>query len=429
MFRQLRLKMTLINAGVTIMLFIILIAGVYLLLDYNSQKTTNFFLEEISDMVIEEDLPDFPPPHKEKDKETHKEPKPAPGIFPRPRPSFFFVRLDHSANIYQHSSFATIDNSDLQTLVQKITQAPSLRDEINLDDRSFSYLRTQFPDGTSLIVLNDNSGEKAMMRSLVYSLLLVGIFCTTLSFLVSFYLAKYAIRPIQNASNQQKNFISNASHELRTPITIMQANLDIINGAPPGDTLDANRRWLANLQDETTRMTELINALLFLARADGNAVILEKEYFSLNKLLQHGIDSIEPLAAEKNIRLEFSPQQDVTALGDPDRILQLLTIFIDNALQHTDPDGKICISCYETDDFSVFEVADTGQGIDPADIDRIFDRFYQADSSRNRRGAGLGLSMAKWIVGQHKGTVRVESTLGEGTCFIVSLPRQYGTSK
>ena len=78
MFRQLRLKMTLINAGVTVMLFIILIAGVYLLLDYNSQKTTNFFLEEISEMVIDEDLPDFPPPHKEKDKDTHKEPKPAP---------------------------------------------------------------------------------------------------------------------------------------------------------------------------------------------------------------------------------------------------------------------------------------------------------------------------------------------------------------
>jgi len=421
MFRQLRLKMTLLNAGVTILLFIILISGVFVLLHYNSQQTTSFFLDDITKNVIEKNMRDLPHRHSDED-ETEK--KPGPGIFPMPRPSFFFVELNASGQILHKSSFVTVNDETLTKLCEQIQQAEKSRDDITFANINFAYLRTAMKNGQTLIVLNDASEEKTLLLNVLYNLLLVGVFCTILSFGASYFMAKHAIRPIQYATNQQKNFVANASHELRTPITIIQANLDILNGSPPGDTVENNRKWLDNIQDETTRMTELINALLFLARADANQQLLEKEYLNLNEVVAKTLASFQLLAAEKGIELSASAESSKPAFGDPARIRQLLTILIDNAMHHTLPGGKIMVKSRTAADASLLEVSDTGEGIGETDINRIFDRFYQADSSRNHSGAGLGLSMAKWIVAQHKGTIRVESALGKGTNFFVSLPHE-----
>jgi len=417
MFRQLRLKMTLINAGVTILLFVILISSVTALLSYNSTATTNFFLKKIGQAVIEHNMQDLPPRH-----DDSEEKDPPPGIFPMPRANFFFIQLDSMGTIVHKSSYATVSDDRLAKLALKIYRADTDRGDMPFAKSSFAYLRLPMNNGQTLIVLNDLADESELLHNITYNLIIVAIFCTILSFLASFFMAKHAIRPIQYATEKQKQFVSNASHELRTPITIIQANLDILNGSPPEDTIADNQKWLENIQDETTRMTELINALLFLARADANQQLLEKEYFSLNDLCKKSLEAFELLAAEKEIHLKFSSPIRIKGLGDPARIQQLLTILIDNAMHHTLSGGQITVSCKMASDASIFEVKDTGDGISAEDLPHIFDRFYQSDSSRNQSGAGLGLSMAKWIVEQHKGTITVASTVGEGAAFTVTLP-------
>ncbi len=420
MFRQLHIKMTLINAAVTVFLFIILISGVCILLEFNSQSTTDYTLTKITKNVTQNNMIDLPPRNmRDNDSEEKR-----PGIFPMPHPSFFFVKTDAIGIIVHKSSDITVDNDTLSKLVQTTVKSDEVRDDIEFATIPFSYLKTPLPNGGFLIVFDDQSEERTIFHTTVSYLILAGLFCTLLSFLASFFMAKHVIKPIQYATTQQKKFVANASHELRTPITIMQTNLDIMKGAPPGDTLDNNRKWLNNLQGETTRMTELINSLLFLARADANQQLLEKEYFSLNNVVEGAVTAFELLAAEKEITLETKIHDvSITGLGDPARIKQVLTILIDNALRHTPPNGKITTNCYNTVDTSVINVIDTGEGIAEEDIAKIFDRFYQADSSRQRGGAGLGLSMAKWIIKRHKGTLKVFSKLGEGTTFTIKLPR------
>lgn len=420
MFRQLHIKMTLINAAVTVFLFIILISGVCILLEFNSQSTTDYFLTKITKNVTQNNMTDLPPRSmRDNDSEEKR-----PGIFSMPHPSFFFVKTDAIGIIVHKSSDITVDNDTLSKLVQTTVKSDEVRDDIEFATIPFSYLKTPLPNGGFLIVFDDQSEERTIFHTTVSYLILAGLFCTLLSFLASFFMAKHVIKPIQYATTQQKKFVANASHELRTPITIMQTNLDIMKGAPPGDTLDNNRKWLNNLQGETTRMTELINSLLFLARADANQQLLEKEYFSLNNVVEGAVTAFELLAAEKEITLETKIHDvSITGLGDPARIKQVLTILIDNALRHTPPNGKITTNCYNTVDTSVINVIDTGEGIAEEDIAKIFDRFYQADSSRQRGGAGLGLSMAKWIIKRHKGTLKVFSKLGEGTTFTIKLPR------
>ena len=430
MFQQLRLKMTLINAGVTMLLFVILISGAAFLLRYNAQQTSLFFFHKITEAVVEKGMTDFPPRHEEEkhNKKNHEkdavppEDDHPPGIFPLPRLNFFFVQVDANGEITHKSSYATVNDRTLQDLASKIFQGKKYTDEIDFAENTFSYMQTPLADGQTLIVFNDTAEETDLFYNLLYNLSLVGIFCTLLSFFVSSYLAKHAIRPIQYATEQQKNFVSNASHELRTPITIIQANLDILNGSPPEDTLLANKKWLENIQDETTRMTELINALLFLARADAQQQLLEKEIFSLTEICHRSVASFELLAQEKEITLSFSGEEGISLLGDPARILQLLTIFIDNALRHTAAGGKILVSCRKSQGRTVLSVKDSGEGIAQEDLHRIFDRFYQSDASRNRSGAGLGLSMAKWIAEQHNGQIQVNSIQGAGSTFQVSFP-------
>lgn len=411
--------MTLINVAVTITLFIILISGVYALLRFSSQQGSDYMLKKITANILSNKITDLPTRPRRQNTEDF------PGFLPPPpRPNFFFAKTDKKGQIIKYSSGITITETELIDLIQATLTASTYRNDITMNQVTFTYLKTPLPgDQGTLLVFNDLSDEEAAMRTLLTNLILVGFFCSLLSFLASFFMAKHAIKPIQYALTQQNKFVSDASHELRTPITIMQTNLDIINSAPLADTIANNRKWLNNLQDETTRMTELINSLLFLARADAKQQLLEKEYFSLNHTILSAVTPFEVIAKTKQITLTTNLIGMFTALGDPARIKQVLTILIDNALRHTPPHGTIIVTCKTVADQLVLTVTDSGEGIASQHLSKLFDRFYQADESRHNGGAGLGLSMAKWIISQHNGSIEVTSTLGVGTIVTIKLPQ------
>lgn len=417
MFRRLRIKLTLINVCVTIALFAILIVGFYILVDYNANRASDYVLKKIAANVRDNKIADFPA--RERQKPDY------PGFFPpTPRAYFFFVKTDASGAIESYSSNTVIQEKELVGLVEQALGKKSDRSRAVCFGTSFDYYKIPRQDAPgTILVFNDLTDQEEALHTLIANLSLAGLFCSLISFVASYFMANHAIRPIQESLIKQNNFVSDASHELRTPIAIMQTNLDILNSAPPGDTIENNRKWLQNIQDETSRMAELINSLLFLARADANRQLMEKEYFSLRDVILSATRPFAVVAEKKEIHLKAVAADHLTALGDPARIKQALTILLDNALRHTSSGGAVNVTAGAEQESLFIEIADTGEGIAKEHMDRLFDRFYQADESRNKGGAGLGLPMAKWIVDRHDGAICIASELGKGTVVTIRLPR------
>lgn len=225
---------------------------------------------------------------------------------------------------------------------------------------------------------------------------------------------------LEGAYQAQQRFVSDASHELRAPLTVIQANLEHLERRP--DAPEAERQLaIAEATREARRLTALVSDLLALARADAG-VQLRKQPVELDRLLLDALAQARHLA--RGQRLEVEALEPVTAPGDPDRLRQLLLILLDNAIKHTPAPGRVSVSVGRGDGGAWLRVRDEGVGIPPDALPRVFDRFYRADASRSRDpgGTGLGLSIARWIIDQHGGDIALESAPGRGTVATIRLP-------
>jgi signal transduction histidine kinase len=231
--------------------------------------------------------------------------------------------------------------------------------------------------------------------------------------------------PIKKSWQRQQDFVADASHELRTPLTVVQLNLELVKGNPE-ETVASQSKWLDYSLLETQRMSKLVDDLLFLARADSQQLTLEIKQFSLDTALRGVIESFRPLAETSGILLESSLDSEITYSGDAFRIKQLLVILLDNALKYTPSGGQVTLGLQNWDTFVEITVSDNGEGIEPEHLAKIFERFYRVDKARSQQkeGTGLGLAIGDWIIQSHHGQVKVSSSPGEGTTFVISLPHQ-----
>ncbi|MCP3763226.1 cell wall metabolism sensor histidine kinase WalK [Domibacillus sp. A3M-37] len=224
----------------------------------------------------------------------------------------------------------------------------------------------------------------------------------------------------------REDFIANVSHELRTPISMMQGYSEAIVDDIAA-TEEEKREIAQIIHEESLRMGRLVNELLDLARIQAGHITLNKADTALDPFLQRVTNKFQGLAKEKNIFLsaEMDHSETVAAI-DEDRIEQVLTNLIDNALRHTPENGHVTVVHEVKDDFHLIQVEDSGAGIPEDDLPFVFERFYKADKARTRgrAGTGLGLSIAKNIVHAHGGTIKVQSRLGHGTVFFFTLPRR-----
>lgn len=225
---------------------------------------------------------------------------------------------------------------------------------------------------------------------------------------------------LEGLFSAQRRFVADVSHELRTPLAAMQGNLDVLSrGAARDPQLLAES--LTDMRSEVNRMIRMVNDLLLLAQSD-SGVKLRREPVELDTLLLEVHREMRPLAA--GIQLRLGHEDQLTVVGDRDRIKQALLNLAVNAIQHTPQGGTVTLSLDQADGFARMSISDTGAGIDPADLPFIFDRFYRADQTRTRSsgGAGLGLAIVKWIAEAHGGNVTVTSELGQGSTFAFLLP-------
>ena len=227
---------------------------------------------------------------------------------------------------------------------------------------------------------------------------------------------------IQESYEKQNRFVSDASHELRTPLSVVSGYANLLRrwGSENPDVLEES---VQKIIEETDNMQQLADRLLFLARADRKTQPVRFERFSASEMMREIAEETRMIDEEHTLREDTSG--DVMLTADHALVKQAMRAIVDNSIKYTPPGGTISVSCRERDGRVELGVSDTGIGIAQKDLPRIFDRFYKADGARTRGkgSSGLGLSIAKWIVERHGGEIRVESRPGEGTAFVVSLPK------
>ncbi|MFW6035893.1 MAG: sensor histidine kinase [Halothermotrichaceae bacterium] len=225
---------------------------------------------------------------------------------------------------------------------------------------------------------------------------------------------------LEESFKKQQQFVSNASHELRTPISIIQGYAKMLQRWGKEDE-DVRDEAIAAIGQETENMKSLVENLLFLARGDSDKIELQQSCFKADELVEDILRETEIITEDINIQRQASDRCWLNA--DKELIKQMLRIFIDNGIKYTPTGGSISVGVKDTGDMVKFIVKDTGIGISEEDLPHIFDRFYIADKARSRKGTGLGLAIARWIIEQHQGKVDVNSNIGEGTTINVYIPK------
>ncbi|MCA1994904.1 MAG: HAMP domain-containing histidine kinase, partial [Coleofasciculus sp. S288] len=225
--------------------------------------------------------------------------------------------------------------------------------------------------------------------------------------------------------NKLKQFTADASHELRSPLTAIQASVDVMRNHPERiHPKDAKK--LAAIASATAQMSHLTQDLLFLARTDVavSAPVHEWTSISLNKVLQNLVELLEPFAQDKEIVLKSQYSAKVSVIGDEAQLTRLFSNLLENALQYTPAGGKVVLGLTKNNRFAIVSVKDTGIGIEREELPFVFDRFWRADKARSRRqgGTGLGLAIAQAIAQRHGGKITLSSQVEVGSCFQVRLP-------
>ena len=272
------------------------------------------------------------------------------------------------------------------------------------------------------IAFSDLGWEQASLTRLLLNLLLVGVAALAGFFFISLFLSRQALRPAARAWEQQNQFVADASHELKTPLTVILANTSIVL-SHPDKTVAENRKWLDYIQEEALRMKILVEDLLFLAKNEGSR-LPSPQPVPFSDLVEGCLLRFEPVAFEHGVELTSQVDSGAVLSGDQDSLERLAMILLDNAVKYAGEGGHVSLTLAVRSDRVHLEVQNTGAPIPPEHLSHLFERFYRADSSRSRDqgGYGLGLAIAQAVARAHRGEISVSSDSVRGTVFLVSLP-------
>ena len=265
----------------------------------------------------------------------------------------------------------------------------------------------------------DMSMEQATLARVIRSYLVIALAALLVLLGIAAAASRWVTRPVERAWRQQRQFLSDASHELKTPLTVILSNAELLEGAA---LPEKPARWSGNIRCEAEQMRTLVEQMLTLARADNGVRPAAMEPVNFSDVATECVLSFEPVAFEAGKPLEDHVAEDVTVTGDRDRLRHLISILLDNAVKYGAPGGTITLTLERTERQARLTVATPGDPIPPEHLPHLFERFYRADSSRGEQsGFGLGLSIADTIAREHKGSLRAESD-AVSTRFIFTLP-------
>ena len=408
MLKQLKIKFVAVIMAVVTVLFAAIFGFVMHLTKQNLERES---IQTMRTMT-------FPPPNNDKKDKKHE-----PDIMPDGvRLPVFTVSISRSGQLMASGNdfLGLTDQELLASLVDAANQCGGQSGI--LPEYDLRFLKSDIHDIHS-ITFADTSNEKAMLHGLIRNFTIIGLIGYAVFFMISLKLADWVTKPVEKTWNEQKQFIADASHELKTPLTIIMTNAEMLEDQSYSATDRA--QFTGNILSTSKRMRGLVESLLELARmdnADRSKTIKQHNIVNISKLFNDSILPFEPLFYENDMVLAADIEPDITADGNPDKLRQILSILLDNALKYAEPSGTVSVTLKRQQANCLLSVSSHGIPLSKADCTNIFKRFYRMDSSRNDgQSYGLGLAIAESIVQEHKGKIWAESDGGINT-FYVSLP-------
>ena len=332
---------------------------------------------------------------------------------------FFMVQISNRGELLSASGgyFDLTDLTDLQQIVNAAILSES--DTGRLEEHDLRFLKSQNPMGIT-IVFSDTATEDATLRNMVYISLLIFSVATVLFLGISILLSHWVIKPVSKAWDQQRQFVADASHELKTPLSVIMANAELMHSE---ETNEAECRTFAgNILSMTYQMRSLVENMLEMARVDNGSVKMHFCTVELSQVVSDAVLSFQLLFEDRGLALQAQIREEIFVHGSEQHLYQLMDIFLDNALKYSSPQGTVEVRLDRSGRGCLLSVTSPGEDISPADLKNIFKRFYRADPARAMNGSyGLGLSIAEGVVTAHRGRVWAESRDGRNT-FFVTLP-------
>jgi two-component system, OmpR family, sensor histidine kinase CiaH len=434
MFNKLRMRLVLTNAIVAGLIVLVISTIAYVLIAGNIKKQSIQILQLISaDIAMQANNGDV---------NTDMTTKIMGGLYP-----YFVVKVSDDGQTILSNFKTGISDDTLKGIVQTIIAAEKEKKQqfnkianeadkkkrangmmlgtavIDVGNRSFRYSDVGGRNGVTYLVFLDMAEEKALLGNVLLSLAICFIASLALAFFGGLFLAGRALKPIGLSWQRQRDFVADASHELRSPLAAVRSSLDVVLARPEA-TVEEKREFLEGMGEELLRLSRLVDDMLLMARADSGAVEFIEENVNIAAMAECAINLMKPLAENKQIGCSITIEATPLVKGDAERLKQVMLILLDNAVKYTPEGGNVHVSVKYHLGKAIIEVSDTGIGIAQEHWQGIFERFYRVDMARNREsgGQGLGLSIAKWIVEKHNGSITIKSEPGKGSVFTITLP-------
>ncbi len=291
--------------------------------------------------------------------------------------------------------------------------------ESNIDSGFYGNMRYEIIRDNlyTTVTAIDLKNDLNLMRNVFNVSVIIIIASLIFVFIVSYFLSRWAIKPLKESFEKQRRFISDASHELKTPLAVISANADVL------ETEIGDNKWLDNIKNQSKIMSDLVFDLLDLAKMDETSEKMLLSEFDLSNTVLSKALEFECTAFECGKTFEQNITENIRYKGNEEAIKHLVTILIDNAIKHSDENGIVRVTLTTAGNKKILQVYNTGNSIRNSEKDKIFNRFYRSDESRSKAtgGYGLGLSIAKAITDAHKGTITVDGEENKWISFTVIL--------
>lgn len=401
MFEQLRTKMA-IRQSLTLGFMLVIVLT--LIFSYNISKLSSDIDNRLEDMInaryynfINGTMEDTH--KKETDRDT------------------LAIFVDNENTVFL-SNIGFYDAETVQELIDAAFARQTLDGRMKINGNFIAYAVQNSALG-NFIYVYDYTKDYQNLRNMMVIIIIAGSLGMVAITLFSFSAAKKNVAPIENAFNKQQELVANASHELKTPLTIINTDLSILNSSREGMT-DEQVKWLDSIYSQVGRMSNLVTEMLELAKIEAGGEKLLREPVNLSQMTEGVVLGAEVLAFEHNINLETHIQEAVFIHAVPAHIEKLIYILIENALKYTKDGGDVTVTLEAERKKAVLKVRNTGEGIERENLPKLFDRFYRTDEAHTASDSfGLGLAIAKSIADAHGGTIGVDSKVGEYTEFLV----------
>ena len=396
MIRKLRIKFVCINMLIVTLMLCLIFGLVYHFTKTNLEEDSIAMMESIASDPMQQSMPG--------------------GSDSELRLPYFSLELGRDGEILQTGGgfFDLSDDAMLEDVVSAVKE--SGQSEGVLKEYSLRYCETYTPNG-HYIIFADMTSEESTINNLMNTCILIGIGSFIIFLGISLLLSKWAVKPVEQAWKQQRQFVADASHELKTPLTVILTNATMLQEKEREE--EDPTPFASNIVTMSEQMKELIESLLTLAKVDNGIPKAEQVKLNFSSLVEDSILPFEALFYENNLEIQTKIEENLFVKGSESRLRQVMEVFLDNAHKYAPAGSTVEVSLRRTGGHCLLSVSNPGEPMSKEQLQLIFKRFYRLDESHHREGSyGLGLSIAEGIVQEHHGKIWAESENGLITFYV-----------